>query len=300
MYSKQFVRMRVGLTGAFVAGMLAGACSAPEPPSFGETRSSALADGAYNSLINDPATGARDWKSTSPAQSGISYWHVGWVSKKENGGVSIDYVLATGYDRLTQKEVVEVVIPQTAGNVAYEFRSLAAAPLDESKLLSDVGAMSDALATSLALGSASSASQPGQPSQCVQRTSPYKKPTDLRTLRRCRTSGATGTTSDPAAKTADPIVVFLNIALDIAQTIQEEAHCDPDVRTLGDDYRGQSASDTNWGEDCANGAGPTGDAGAEPTGPTAGSSCPEIGAVCFSSDGAQRGKCGADSRCWFP
>jgi hypothetical protein len=307
----------VALTGVLALGMLAAGCSAPtlaESTTGGE-RTSALADSAYNSMIDDPATGTRDWKSGAPEQSGIAYWHVGWVSKKGSSGASVEYVVATGYDRATRKEVVEVVIPQTESGVAYEVRALPGAPnLDEDKLAADIEEISDGLAKVLGGGTArvrGPSEDPGR-AACVGGKAAYNRPRDNRTLRRCRVTAsaydsATGASAASGADKppSDPIVVFLNIALDIAKTVQEQAHCDPDVQPLDDDYRQHPSSADDWPDDCSNGsalssagADPAKDAGADASGRTAGSSCPEVGKVCFSSDGSKRGTCGADFRCW--
>lgn len=285
------------LCGAVAIGMFAVGCSAPPPPTFDGTGGAALQDSDYRSIINEPATGEKEWKSFDPASSGIAYWHVGWVSNVGSGGSPVEYVLATGYDRVTKKEIVEVVIPQTANDLAYELHSLPGAPkLDVDKLTPDVEAISEGLATVLA---ATDAPDRGS-TQCARRAASYRRPKDLRSLRRCRVGGsypASGAATGANEPAGDDIVVVLNILLDVAQSVQELAHCEPDVRSLDDDYRVPSEG-TEWREDCSSG-GATGarhEDGA--TGRTVGPSCPEVGKVCFSSDGAQRGTCGADHRCW--
>jgi len=308
MNTKNSGRSLSALTGAVVLGMLATGCSVPAPPDSiaGGERASALADSAYNSMIDDPTTGMRDWKSPSPDQSGIAYWHVGWVSKKGSSGASVEYAVATAYHRVTRKEVVEVVIPQSGTDVAYELRMLPGAPeIDEVNLAADIERISKGLARVLG-GGTSSRDEPGA-AACVGGKATYKRPPDNRTLRRCRLKSsaygpATGSADKPSS---DPIVVFLNIALDIAKTVQDQAHCEPDVRPLDDEYRDHPSSGGEWAYDCSNGsapiatgADPAGDPGADGSGRTAGSSCPEVGKVCFSSDGSKRGTCGADHRCW--
>jgi len=302
----------VALGGVLAFGVLAAGCNAPAPPErvTGGERTSALADSAYNSMIDDPTTGTRDWTSPDPEKSGIAYWHVGWVSKKGSSGASVEYVVATGYHRVTRKEVVEVVIPQTESDVAYEVRMLPLAPeMDEANLAADIENISEGLAS--VLGGAAASREDRGTSSCVGGKATYKRPRDNRTLRRCHvmssgydsaTGGATGAGDKPSS---DPIVVFLNIALDIAKSVQEQAHCEPDVRPLDDDYREHPSGTDDWPDDCSNvgskagtGAGTIEDPNADSSGRTAGSSCPEVGKVCFSSDGSKRGVCGADYKCW--
>ena len=297
MVTKRFDTMLLGLSVALAIGMLAVGCSAPPPPTFDSTGGAALSDSDYKSIINDPATNEKDWKSADPVASGIAYWHVGWVSNVGSEGTPVEYVLATGYDRVTQKEVVEVVIPQTANDLAYEFHSLPGAPkLDVDKLTPDVEAISEGLATVL---STTDGPDRGS-SQCARRTSSYRRPKDLRSLRRCSVGGSypsSGAATGASPPAGDDIVVVLNILLDVAQSVQEIAHCDSDVRSLDDDYRLPSA-DAEWREDCSSG-GATGARRSDgATGRTVGSSCPEVGKVCFSPDGSQRGTCGADHKCW--
>jgi hypothetical protein len=304
--------------GVLALGVLAGGCSAPTPPESvtGGERNSALADSAYNSMINDPTTGTRDWRSVDPAQSGIADWHVGWGSKKGSSGATVEYVVATGYDRTTRNESFEVVIPQTESGVAYQVRALpGASSLDEDKLAADIERISGGLAKVLGEGTARLADPEKSSSACVGGKASYSRPKDNRTLRRCRVSGSPydtatgGSAASGADKPAgDPIVVFLNIALDIAKTVQEQAHCEPDVQALDDDYRQHPSSGDDWPADCSNGTASSGAAEADPvldpvpgadqSGRTPGSSCPEVGKVCFSSDGSKRGVCGADYRCW--
>lgn len=312
------LRAALGVLALGALGAFAGGCNAPAPPEgiTGGERNSALADSAYSSMIDDPSTGARDWRSRDPAESGIAYWHVGWVSKKGSSGATIEYVVATGYDRDTRKEAVEVVIPQTETGVAYQIRTLAgASSIDENKLAADIERISDGLAKVLggSIGTIPDSSRSS--SACVGGKASYNRPRDNRTLRRCRVSGSPydtatgGSAAGGAASSGDAIVVFLSIALDIAKTVQEQAHCEPDVEALDDDYRQHPSSSDDWPSDCSNGATTSpgsnaGDPVADPlpgsdaSGRTPGSSCPEVGKVCFSSDGTKRGVCGADYRCW--
>lgn len=309
MFAKRLGVTLAALSGVLAVGWSEVGCTAASPPTTfsGDGQSAALADSGYSSIINDPSTGKREWLSGNPTESGLAYWHVGWVSSKGSAGTAVEYVLATGYDRVSQQQVIEVVIPQTANSVAYEFRPLPGAPqLDDNKLAPDLATISAGLAS--VLSPASSGHPAPQTSQCVGGTSSYQTPSDLRTLRRCQISGSaydptTGTTTGAPQPGANPIVVFLNIALGIAEDIQQEAHCDPSVQPLGSDYQQHPADSAGWANDCSNGSVPSdadGAAGAAPDGGarTAGSSCPVVGAVCFSSDGSKRGVCGADYRCW--
>ncbi|HSO31681.1 MAG TPA: hypothetical protein VLT33_04180 [Labilithrix sp.] len=283
-------------TAALALGCLVMACNAPPPQAIAGTGGDALSDSDYRSLIADPATGQRDWIPAKPSASGIAYWHVGWVSRKGGDGLPVEYVLATGYDRLTKEQSVEVVIPQTDHALALQFRSLpGASPLDVERLTPDVEAISAALSNVLSRTPSGDDGSP--PSTCGGRSSSYRAPGALRTLRRCRVGAdATGdATGKPTG--GDDIVVFLNILLDVAKEVQNLAHCEADVRSLDDDYRAP-APDAEWSDDCASAAGAGPGSPTDATGRTAGSACPVAGKVCFSSDGSKRGMCGADLRCW--
>ena len=314
MFEKKYDMTLAALCGAVAIGAASAGCAAPQvqQAAGNDGQSAALADSGYNSLINDPATGSRDWKSADPTASGIAYWHVGWVSKNQATGPTpsdgrLEYVLATGYDRVTQQESVEVIIPQSSSDVAAQFRSLVGKQLDTNSLAADVEKISWGLAGVLATRSPGQRSQAS--SQCVGGSSVYRRPTDLRTLRRCTlsgssydtaTNGATGATGamGATAPKADPIVVFLNIALDIAKTVQEEAHCDPSVSGLGNDYQGYPSSADQWSNDCSNSDNPQGygdpasSTQPDPAGAIIGV-CDVPGQLCLG----QQGWCGADLKC---
>ncbi|MBS2014857.1 MAG: hypothetical protein JST00_18350 [Deltaproteobacteria bacterium] len=306
---------------ALVASSGATACSAPAPAGDSITGSEALADSDYQALIDDPRDGSRDWRSSDPERTGIAYWHVGWV-KRASGGGAVEYVLATGYSRASQ-EAVEVVIPQSTrrerasiseGAVAYQLRWLDGTR-DEARdeaIFDDVAMIRDALDAAEGTG----ADADPESSPCRGRRSTFHAPRDPRTLTRCRTTCSRYDTAcgggASATAVSDPIVLFLDIALDVAKEVQSMAHCTPDVSPLGDDYRTRT-SDDDWATDtCSSERGPIGSRAPSGSGAdgvprvlsnhcTTTSSKP--GEVCYASvegaDGVrEKGTCGADGRCW--